>query len=69
MIVLTSDLYTVRNLILNGRVQSMSLDEIDRLIEFNARSEFIDDFAFERVQEAKRNGTNREAEGSGQSLH
>lgn len=69
MIVLTSDLYTVRNLILNGRVQSMSLDEINRLIEFNARSEFIDDYAFERVQEAKRNGTDREAERGNRSMH
>jgi hypothetical protein len=69
MIVLTSDLYTVRNLILQNRVDSMSLNEIDALIEHNTRSEFVDDVAYERIMEAKRNGTDREAAGSNYTMH
>lgn len=69
MIVMTSDLYIVRSLILNQRPVSMSLQEIDALIEHNARSEFVDYVAYERVMEALRNGTDREAERGNRSMH
>lgn len=69
MIVMTSDLYTVRNLILNQHVRGMSLQEIDALIAHNAKSEFVDDVAYERIQKALRDATNREAGGSNSTMH
>lgn len=64
-----SDLYTVRHAIVQGRVRSLTLMQIDALIEEATLRTFVSGQAREKIEEALRDGLNREAEGSNRTLH
>lgn len=64
-----ADLYAVRAAILAGAKINFTLTEIDGLIALNAVQEFMPSTVRQKIDEALKHGTYREAEGSGSSLH
>lgn len=65
----TADLYIVRQLVLAGKTVKLSLNEVDDLIAYNAVHQFAPYGVRGRIEEALRDGTDRQAEGSRSTLH
>ena len=68
-IINTADLYTVRQMVLAGKTAKLSLNEVDALIAHNAVHEFAPFGVRGRIEEALRDGTDGQAEGSRSTLH
>jgi aminoglycoside phosphotransferase family enzyme len=64
-----SDLYAVRHAIVRGRVRSLSLAQINAIIEEATLRTFVSPEARAMIEEALRDGTYRQAEGSHLTLH
>lgn len=64
-----SDLYAVRHAIVMGRVRTLSIAEVNAIIEEATLRTFVSPSAREKIEEAIRDGLDREAEGSNRTLH
>lgn len=67
-IVTALSLYKVRRAIIEGRTRALSLNDIDNLIAYNAKHEFMP-YSTHAVIEGILNGIDSEAAGSNRTMH